>query len=283
MRVGKSPATAILGTHVVVVFFNIPVARPAREVPLILVTVVEFVLLPVPSKLEPALVTSPVRVPIVRAVCRAVAVQALPVTLVWSHVFVPERLSAEARVPPFTVGIFVLSISVNQPLVIRVPVAPRFVKKPVAHFIREEPILSVLSVSETSEVFIATLARFDRAVLAPPLAGASRAREPSACTVNTSPSLPPEKFISSALAVIVQEAISVGWRAESANAPCAVVATARSPLPRRVVELTVLIFVPETRVACFVSRPVFKRFTVGYFVVLVSIVVFSLFATFSGV
>lgn len=32
----------------------------------------------------------------------------------------------------------------------------------------------------------------------------------------------------------------------------------------------------------FVSRPVFKRLTVGYFVVEVSIVVFSLFATFSG-
>lgn len=76
--------------------------------------------------------------------------------------------------------------------------------------------------------------------------------------------------------------ILAGWRAVSANAPCAVVATARSPLPRRVVELTVFIFVPETRVACFVSRPVFKRFTVGYFVVFVSIVVFSLFATFSG-
>lgn len=48
-----------------------------------------FVLFAVPSNEEPALVTSPVAVPIVRAVCRAVAVQALPVTLVWSHVFVP--------------------------------------------------------------------------------------------------------------------------------------------------------------------------------------------------
>jgi len=62
-----------------------------------------------------------------------------------------------------------------------------------------------------------------------------------------------------------------------------VVATARSPLPRRVVEFTVFIFVPETSVACFVSSPVFNRFTVGYFVVFVSIVVFSLFAAFSGV
>ncbi len=48
-----------------------------------------FVLLAEPSKLEPALVTSPVAVPIVRAVCKAVAVQALPETLVWSPVFAP--------------------------------------------------------------------------------------------------------------------------------------------------------------------------------------------------
>jgi len=89
--------------------------------------------------------------------------------------------------------------------------------------------------------------------------------------------------MSSALAVIVPEAMSQGCKAESASAPCAVVATAKSPLPNRVVEFTVLIFVPETRVACLVSRPVFRRFTVGYFVVDVSIVVFSLFATFSGV
>lgn len=57
--------------------------------------------------------------------------------------------------------------SVNQPCTIRVPVAPRFVKKPVAHRISEEPILSVLSVSETSEVLIATAARLSRAVVAP--------------------------------------------------------------------------------------------------------------------
>lgn len=68
MSVGKSHATAILGTPVVVVFFRIPVASPASEVPFILVTVVAFVLLPEPSKEEPALVTSPVRVPIVLAV-----------------------------------------------------------------------------------------------------------------------------------------------------------------------------------------------------------------------
>lgn len=94
LRVGKSPATAILGTHVAVVFFNIPVARPASEVPFILVTVVEFVLLPVPSKLEPVEVTSPVRVPIVLPVARAVAVVALPdnapVKVVAARAFVLE-------------------------------------------------------------------------------------------------------------------------------------------------------------------------------------------------
>ena len=44
--------------------------------------------------------------------------------------------------------------------------------------------------------------------------------------------------------------------AESANAPCAVVATATSPLPRREVEFTVFMFVPETRVACFDDKSV---------------------------
>lgn len=55
--------------------------------------VVALVLLAVPSKEEPAVVTSPVRVPIVLAFCRAVAVQALPDTLVWSPVFVPLVLA----------------------------------------------------------------------------------------------------------------------------------------------------------------------------------------------
>ena len=67
---------------------------------------------------------------------------------------------------PQTVGMFVLSISVNHHFTIRVPVAQRFVKNPVAHRISEEPRLSVLSVSETSEVLIATPERFDNAVLA---------------------------------------------------------------------------------------------------------------------
>lgn len=175
--------------------------------------------------------TSPVAIPIVLAVCRAVAVPALPV------------------IEP-AIGL-VTSKSVNQPFVTLVAVAPIVVTNKLAHFLSVVPKSSVLSVSETREVLIATLARFESAVFAPPLAGASRAREPSAWTVSTSPSLPPEKFISSFLAVIVPDAISQGWRAESAKAPCAVVATDTSQLPRREVEFTVLMFVPDTRVACF--------------------------------
>lgn len=141
----------------------------------------------------PVLVTSPVRLAFV------VTVAALPVI---------EPVIA-----------FVTSKSVNHPLVTRVAVAPIVVTKRLAHFLSVVPRSSVLSVSETSEVLIATLARFDRAVLAPPPAAASRAREPSAWTVSTSPSIPPEKFISSALAVIVPDAMSEGWRAVSAKAP----------------------------------------------------------------
>lgn len=72
----------------------------------------------------------------------------------------------ESIAVPQTVGIFVLSISVNQPLVTRVAVAPIVVTKRLAHFLSVVPKSSVLSVSETREVLIATLARFDRAVLA---------------------------------------------------------------------------------------------------------------------
>ena len=145
-----------------------------------------LVLFALPSNEEPALVTSPVAVPIVRAVV---------------------ILGAETIV---ITGVVVVLATVASPL------------------------------AEVTEVTVQE-----------PPPGASRAREPSAWTVSTSPSLPPEKFISSALAVIVQEAISPGCRAESANAPCAVVATDTSQLPRREVEFTVLMFVPDTRVACF--------------------------------
>jgi len=70
------------------------------------------------------------------------------------------------------------------------------------------------STSNQSEPDIATLVTVPE-----PPPGVSRASEPSACTVRTSPSLPPEKFISSALAVIVPDAMSQGCRAESAKAP----------------------------------------------------------------
>ena len=43
------PATAILGTPVVVVFFRIPVARPASDTPLIFVTVNEGLIDVVPE------------------------------------------------------------------------------------------------------------------------------------------------------------------------------------------------------------------------------------------
>ena len=88
----------------------------------------------------PVLVTSPVRLAFV------VTVAALPVI---------EPVIA-----------FVTSKSVNQPLVTRVAVAPIVVTNRFAHFLSVVPRSSVLSVSETSEVLIATLARFDSAVLA---------------------------------------------------------------------------------------------------------------------
>ena len=55
---------------------------------------------PVEAVVLPALVTSPVAVPIVRGVARAVAVQALPETLVWSPVFAQDidELPVTARV-----------------------------------------------------------------------------------------------------------------------------------------------------------------------------------------
>ena len=79
----------IKGTPVAVVFLSTPVASPASEVPLSLVTVRAFVLFAEPSNVLPALVASPVTVQIVLAVARAVAVQAFQETVVWSPVFVP--------------------------------------------------------------------------------------------------------------------------------------------------------------------------------------------------
>ena len=77
-RVGKSAATAILGTPVVVVFFNIPVANPANDVPLIFPTVVAKLPVPVP-------VTSPVKV------------------IVWSPVLVPLTVVSAETVNVFEV------------------------------------------------------------------------------------------------------------------------------------------------------------------------------------
>ena len=58
-------------------------------------------------------------------------------------------------------------MSVAQSFVIRVPVAPIVVTKRLAHFFSVVPKSSVLSVSETSEVFIATAERLSSAVVAP--------------------------------------------------------------------------------------------------------------------
>ena len=83
-------------------------------------------------------------------------------------------------VPP-TVGIFVDSISVNHHFVTRVAVAPIVVTKRLAHFFNVVPKSSVLSVSDTSVVLIATLARLSRAVVAP---------EPPEAAIVTVPTLP---------------------------------------------------------------------------------------------
>lgn len=85
---------AVSGTPVdaVVLPINWSCARLAifARVTALLVIVRALVLLAEPSNEEPALVTSPVAVPIVRGVARAVAVQAFPDTLVWSHVLTFE-------------------------------------------------------------------------------------------------------------------------------------------------------------------------------------------------
>lgn len=62
---------------------------------------------------------------------------------------------------------FVTSKSVNQPFTTRVAVAPIVVTNKLAHFFNVVPKSSVLSVSETSVVLIATEARLSRAVVAP--------------------------------------------------------------------------------------------------------------------
>ena len=81
LSIGKSPATAMDGTPVTVVFFRMPVASPANDVLFIAVTVEVAVTLAVPSKLGEVYVTSPV-ILIVLPVCREVAVPAFPVIVV---------------------------------------------------------------------------------------------------------------------------------------------------------------------------------------------------------
>lgn len=102
---------------------------------------------------------------------REIVVSALPTssvdTLNACHVLPAIAANVEEREVPPTVGIFVLSISVNQPLVTRVAVAPMFLTNMLSHFLTVVPKSSVSSVSETREVLIATLARLSRAVVAP--------------------------------------------------------------------------------------------------------------------
>ena len=69
LRVGKSAATAMLGTPVPVVFFRIPVVNPANEVPLIFTTVTA-------TEPDPLAVASPVR-----AVIPPEEIEAQPVAL----------------------------------------------------------------------------------------------------------------------------------------------------------------------------------------------------------
>ena len=62
---------------------------------------------------------------------------------------------------------FVTSKSVNHHFVTRVAVAPIVVTKRLAHFFSVVPKSSVLSVSDTRDVLIATDDRLERDVLAP--------------------------------------------------------------------------------------------------------------------
>lgn len=86
--------------------------------------------------------------------------------------FVPSEVNTFPEVQgdgtiatPQTVGIFVLSIFVNHPFVTRVAVAPIVVMNRFAHFFVVVPRSSVLSVSDTREVFIATEARLSSALV----------------------------------------------------------------------------------------------------------------------
>lgn len=92
-------------------------------------------------------VPTPVPSPVIPHTATLVAVAALPVI---------EPVIA-----------FVTSKSVNHHFVTRVAVAPIVVTKRLAHFFNVVPKSSVLSVSETRVVLIATAARLSSAVVAP--------------------------------------------------------------------------------------------------------------------
>lgn len=93
-NVGKSDAIAILGTPVVVVFFNIPVVSPANDVPLILPTTVA----------DCVPVTSPERLPVNEP--------DEPDTDVWSPVFVPVDVP-EPEGAPTIVAVIPDTVPVN--------------------------------------------------------------------------------------------------------------------------------------------------------------------------
>ena len=90
-------------------------------------------------------------------------------------------------------GALVLSMSVNQPLVTLVPVAPIVLMKRLFQRIDELPRSSVSVVSEISEVLIATEARLSRAVVAPAEAGSWKVgADPAPLLVNICPLVPVE-------------------------------------------------------------------------------------------
>lgn len=125
---------AVCGTPVeaVVLPINWSCARLAifARVTALLAIVYALVLFAEPLNEEPALVTSPVAVPIVLAFCRVVAVHALPETLVWSPVFVQ-------LVFPMTVSCAsVTNLLLDESVIFAVVVVSAFTtfQSPTSHF-----------------------------------------------------------------------------------------------------------------------------------------------------
>ena len=118
--VGRSEFSAMLGTPVPVVFFNRPVPKPDSKVLLILVTVDAAVTFVVPLKLGDVYVTSPVKA-MVLPVASAVAVLALPVMVVWSPVFMPDKLDT-APFASMALVIVALALEVTFPIEVTGPV-----------------------------------------------------------------------------------------------------------------------------------------------------------------